>query len=62
MSEKSCEKWGIWKIKGDGHNRGELSKEGVLWVGGWWGFKPSIHHDIEQLKVLNLEALNYWGV
>ena len=62
MSEKSCEKLGIWKIKGDGHNRGELSKEGVLCVGGGGGgFKPSIHHDIEQLKVLTLEALNYWG-
>ena len=26
------------------------------------GFKPSTHHDIEELKVGTLGALNYWGV
>ena len=25
------------------------------------GFKPSAHHDIEELKVGTLGALNYWG-
>ena len=41
------------KWRGDGHNRGKLFKEG--------GFKPSAHHDIEELKVGTLGALNYWG-
>ena len=54
MSEKSCQKWGGLENEGGMAIIGaSCPKKGR--------FKPSTHHDIEELKVGTLGALNYSG-
>ena len=53
MSEVLPKMGGLENKGGMAIIRGSCPKKG--------GFKPSTHHDFEQLKVRTLGALHYWG-